>query len=55
LAKAKACFRFATVIRLADDLRSHPEIDRKIANHLKDLADGILKDVGRDRSKVLAA
>ena len=40
---------------LADYVRSHPEIDRKIADHLKDLADGILKDIRRDRPKVIAA
>ena len=40
---------------LADYVRSHPEIDRSIANHLKYLANSILKDVERDHSKVLAA
>ena len=37
--------------KLADYVHSHPEIDHNIADHLKGLADGILKDVRQDHSK----
>lgn len=40
---------------LADYVRSHPEIDQNIADHLKDLADVILKDARQDHSNVPTA
>ena len=40
---------------LADYVRSHPEIDHNIADHLKKLADVILKDVRQDHSNVPTA